>query len=196
MKIDLAGALLLAAVLAAACWGPLPTGNSFPGGDRVALCMLELRFAVHLSREEDGYRLAERYYEAGDCEKSLLLCESVLRRNPRQAPACALRMELEFILGMGKASASPTEDYSKYMHGNVISGGQLVIEIDNALARADRNRVQGDPDGAIRELRKVNEFMKWMPGGIEMESRKVESRLLMHRLDCERDCIDSGLTDD
>jgi hypothetical protein len=38
--------------------------------------------------------------------------------------------------------------------------------------------------------------MKWMPAGIEMESRKAEARLLMYRLDCERDRLDSALTDD
>lgn len=174
------GLLGFGAVLALG-WGPMP-GPSFPGGDRLAVWMLRIRLACRLLPPEDRYPLAERLYAEGDFERALLECERVLQRNPRHAPASALHMELRFILGL---LPSPAYDarYEKYMTGSMISSPQLRLEIDNALARAERHRVAGDYEGALVEVRKAQEFLKWMPAGPEEESQIEQARLLRFRLE-------------
>ena len=112
------------------------------------------------------YRFAERTYQAGDFEKAEVACRRALEWDPSHAPARALFMEVQFILGRGRAFAAP------YMGGpQVISHPQSLIEIDQAFARADQALGVGDAEAAGRELRKILEFAKWMPTGVEVAAR-------------------------
>jgi hypothetical protein len=99
--------------------------------------------------------------------------------DPSHAPSRALFTEVIFILGEGKPTPI-THDYDPYMRTNHYQ--QLLIETDNALERAERFRVNGDRDGALREVRKCLEFLKWMPEGVELNRRRDEADLLKIRL--------------
>jgi tetratricopeptide (TPR) repeat protein len=51
------------------------------------------------SQADEHYRLAERYYQAGDFEKATLECEKALQLNSSHAPSKALFHEIQFIIG-------------------------------------------------------------------------------------------------
>jgi hypothetical protein len=170
MRVALAAVVMVSATaLLWGAWGPVPEG-------RVGAWMLEVRARLCPPTAEDRYRLAERFYEAGDFEKSELECQKALRMNPGHAPSRALFTEVSFILGQGKASPS-TLDYDRFM-GPMIGYQQLLIEIDNALERAERHRVMGEREAALKEVRKVLEFAKWMPEGVELQDRRHKAEVL------------------
>src|SRR5262245_64901188 len=123
------------------------------------------------SQADEHYRLAERYFQAGDFEKSKLECQKALQLNPSHAPSKALFTEVSFILGEGKATLQ-TIEYDKFMKEALVRHQQLLIEIDNAYERGKRDYNLGEYDQAEREFRKILEFSKWMPTGVELESRR------------------------
>src|SRR6185436_14442617 len=86
------------------------------------------------SQADEHYRLAERYYQAGDFEKSVLECQKAIQLNANHAPAKALFTEVQFILGQGKAT-NTTQEYDKFMKEALVRHQQLLIEIDNAYER-------------------------------------------------------------
>jgi len=120
------------------------------------------------------YRRAERFYQAGDFEKASLWCEGALRLNPSHAPAKALFMEVQFILGQGKATPA-TGEYDKYIRCDFGVGvhAQTLVDIDNALARA-----YGTDDTALAtlECRKVLEYVKWLPDSAELRAQRDRAR--------------------
>src|SRR5204863_869153 len=81
------------------------------------------------SQADEHYRLAERYYTAGDFEKAVLECQKALQLSSNHAPARALFTEAQFILGQGKATPT-TQEYDKFMHEALVRHQQLLIEID------------------------------------------------------------------
>lgn len=120
-------------------------------------------------------------YSEGDFEKALLQCEKVLAVNPRHAPASALFMEISFILGKGSVTPSNV-DYSQYMTKG-FRYDQHLVEVDNCLERAERHRVDGNREAALIEVRKVLEYLKWMPSGCELEARSKEAQALRATLE-------------
>jgi hypothetical protein len=165
MRVFLACIVLLTGMVAAwVAWGPLP-------GGRIGLWMLQARVCVHPRSAETTYRLAEQHFQLGDFEKALILSKAAVDSNPRHAPALALRTEVLFILGMGKATPSDI-DYSSYMRNSHWAADELLVEIDAALERAECLRFDGDPDNAMIEVRRALEFLKWMPEGDELVDRK------------------------
>ena len=112
------------------------------------------------------YRRAEREYQAGDFEKARTRCLTALRLRPSHAEARALRMEIDFILGEGRL-AIPL-DYSVYVTKTWWSGSSLK-EMDDALARAEET-------GDEREWRKILEYAKWLPDGVEVRARTDQAR--------------------
>lgn len=120
------------------------------------------------------YRQAEREYQAADFERAELTCRKVLARDPNHAPARALLMEVEFLLGKGKA-ASPL-DYSPHVTTSRFISAQILLEIENALVRADRLMHDGDREAAGRELRKILEYAKWLPDGAELQRKTDGAR--------------------
>src|SRR5262245_54692200 len=123
------------------------------------------------SQADEHYRLAERYFQAGDFEKAKLETQKALQLNPSHAPSKALFTEVSFILGEGKATPQ-TVEYDKFMKEALVRHQQLLIEIDNAYERGKRDYNLGEYDQAEREFRKILEFSKWMPTGVELESRR------------------------
>ncbi|RPH34750.1 MAG: hypothetical protein EHM91_18110, partial [Planctomycetota bacterium] len=138
------------------------------------------------SQADEHYRLAERYFQAGDFEKSKLECQKALQLNASHAPSKALFTEVSFILGEGKATPQ-TVEYDKFMKEALVRHQQLLIEIDNAYERGKRDYNLGEYDQAEREFRKILEFSKWMPTGVELESRrKAALDMLEHTKEAKR----------
>jgi Flp pilus assembly secretin CpaC/tetratricopeptide (TPR) repeat protein len=138
------------------------------------------------SQADEHYRLAERYYQAGDFEKSTLECQKALQLTPNHAPARALYTEVQFILGQGKATPA-TAEYDKFMSEALVRHQQLLIEIDNAFERGKRDYNLGEYEQAEREFRRILEFSKWMPTGIELESRRKSALdMLEHTKESKR----------
>lgn len=151
---------------------------------------LKANYAVNeqakASQADEHYRLAERYYTAGDFEKAVLECQKALQLSANHAPARALFTEVQFILGQGKAT-NATQEYDKFMKEALVRHQQLLIEIDNAYERGKRDYNLGEYDQAEREFRKILEFSKWMPTGIELESRrKAALDMLEHTKESKR----------
>src|SRR5262245_39832674 len=97
------------------------------------------------SQADEHYRLAERYYQAGDFEKAELECEKAIQINPNHAAAQALVTEVRFILGKGGATPASRE-YDKYMQEAIVRHQQTLVEIDNAHARGTRHYNRGEYD--------------------------------------------------
>jgi type II secretory pathway component GspD/PulD (secretin) len=132
------------------------------------------------SQADEHYRLAERYYGAGDFEKAELECEKALKLHTDHAPARALWLEVQFILGRGKATPA-SEEYDKYMKEAVVRHQQTLVEIDNAFQRGTREYNLGNYDAAEREYRRILEYSKWMPTGVELETRRREALAMLER---------------
>lgn len=138
------------------------------------------------SQADEHYRLAERYYTAGDFEKAEVECQKALQLSSNHAPARALFTEVQFILGKGKATPA-TQEYDSFMKEALVRHQQLLIEIDNAYERGKRDYNMGEYDGAEREFRKILEFSKWMPTGIELETRRKSALdMLEHTRESKR----------
>lgn len=138
------------------------------------------------SQADEHYRLAERYYTAADFEKAQLECQKALQLSPSHAPAKALFTEVSFILGQGKATPI-TQEYDRFMHEALVRHQQLLIEIDNAYERGKRDYNLGEYEQAEREFRRILEFSKWMPTGVELESRrKAALDMLDHTKESKR----------
>ena len=130
------------------------------------------------SQADEHYRLAERYYTAGDFEKAEIECQKALQLSSNHAPARALYTEVQFILGKGKATPA-TQEYDSFMKEALVRHQQLLIEIDNAFERGKRDYNMGEYDQAEREFRKILEYAKWMPTGIELETRRKSALDMM-----------------
>ncbi|HLY08698.1 MAG TPA: VIT domain-containing protein [Planctomycetota bacterium] len=122
-------------------------------------------------KADEHYQLAERLYTAGDFEKSEVEARKALALDPQHAPSRALRTEVQFILGKGKA-AHPTLEYDGFMKEALVRQQQVMVEADTALERGRRLQAAGDVASANREFRRVAEISKWMPPGAELDSRR------------------------
>jgi tetratricopeptide (TPR) repeat protein len=132
------------------------------------------------SQADEHYRLAERYYQAGDYEKTTQECQKALSLRPNHAPSKALFMEVQFILGQGKVTPE-SDQYDKYMKEALLRHSQTLLEIDSALKKGQDEYNRGEFDQAGREFRRILEFAKWMPTGIELESRRKTALEMLDR---------------
>ena len=138
--------------------------------ERLRDMLADTRLVLTGSPADRFYLHAERQFQAGDFEKSEITCARALAWNRSHIPARALMMEVQFLLGRGTL---PSQDNSM---GQQPAGRQTLIEIDNALARADRWMQSGDGEKAGAELRKVLEYAKWLPVGVETNLRMAQAR--------------------
>ena len=137
------------------------------------------------SQADEHYRLAERYFQAGDFEKAEIECEKSIQLNTSHAPAKALHLEIQFILGRHKVTPS-TQEYDKYMKEALVRHQQVLIEIDEARGRGTRFFNRGEYNHAEREFRQILEYAKWMPTGVEFESRRREALQMLERTKSSR----------
>ena len=127
-----------------------------------------------MNQADKLYQSAERYYTAGDFEKSEIETQKALHLAPNHAPSRALQTETQFILGKGKATPS-TGEYDSFMKEALVRHQQVLVEVDNAMERGRRLQAAGDLTNANREYRKVLEYAKWMPTGVELEVRRKQA---------------------
>lgn len=132
------------------------------------------------NQADEHYRLAERCFQAADFEKALLECEKALKLNPGHAPASALHLELQFILGRGKVSPSH-EEYKRVLDAAIVRHQSTLVELDNAVERGRRAYNLGDYEQAEREFQKIQEYGKWMPDGIELQTRLKQASEMLER---------------
>ena len=140
----------------------------------------ETQAAAQNSQADEHYRLAERYFQAGDFEKAALECDKAIQINGNHAPARALKMEVEFNLGRGRVTTT-SKEYDDYLREALVRHQQTLVEIDNAMATGQRQYNAGDYDKAEREFRKILEYAKWMPTGIELETRRKQALDMLDR---------------
>lgn len=127
-----------------------------------------------LNNADAAYARGERLYQAGDFEKASLECERALKRSPGHAPAKALFMEVQFILGQGKGEPVGA-CYEKYMTSAQMTYASSFTEMDQALDRAERG------DEPEKHARRALEYAKWLPEGPELQSRLDRARELLAR---------------
>jgi Ca-activated chloride channel family protein len=127
------------------------------------------------SQADEHYRLAERFYTAGDFEKAEIESQKAIQLSSDHAPARALNTEIQFMLGKGKATPSSGE-YDRFMKQGLVGQPNLQEEIDRTLVAGERLKAAGDLAGAERELRKVRELSKWMPSAPGWESRAQKAQ--------------------
>ena len=132
------------------------------------------------TQADEHYRLAERYYQAGDFEKAELECEKALKLNPSHPGANALFLEVQFLLGRGKATPV-SQEMAKYREQALVRHQQVLLEVDQAHARGVRAYNRGDYDAAEREFRTILEYAKWMPTGVELETRRKQALDMLER---------------
>ncbi len=123
------------------------------------------------TQADEHYRMAERYFQTGDFEKAELECEKALKVNPNHTAARALFMEVQFVQGRNRATPV-SEEYQKYVDQALVRQQQVLLEIDSAQTRGTRAYNRGDYETSEQEFRRILEYAKWMPTGIELESRR------------------------
>ena len=111
------------------------------------------------------YRLAERYFQAGDVEKAQSECGRAIQADPIHLATRALLTELSFILG--KMAVDP-----QLAQAAAVRREQVIVESDQALARARQHFAHRRPGEAERECLKVLEYAKWLPKDPEMQARR------------------------
>ena len=144
---------------------------------------LSVRIACWRGEADEHYRLAERFYQAADYARAEVECDQAIRIDPSHAPAQALRIEVRFVQGKGGATAN-SQIYGRYIEqaiplvDHTLAAMELGIECGNRALSGDR------PDEAEREFRKVLEYAKWLPTGIEVETRRKQAEAGLAR--CRR----------
>lgn len=106
------------------------------------------------------YQAAEGLYQRGDFERARAKALHALEWNPRHAPALALKIEIDFILGEGKPIPA-SEGYDRYM-----TSGKL---IEPTLAMMDQALARG-------EARRVLEMAKWVPDDPRVQERVFRAK--------------------
>ena len=140
---------------------------------RIGGGLSDVRIRIFGAGADDHYRLAERYYVAGDYEKAVVSCERALKAGPFHRHASELRNELRFLLGSG----SSTQGLECFSWQRAPSpSAQTLIEIDRCLDSAERFRQLGEEENACRQFWKVLEFVKWMPVCVEAERMSDRAR--------------------
>lgn len=133
-----------------------------------------------LAQADEYYRLAERYYGSHDFEKAEAECRKAMTLNPNHGAAHALWLEVQFALGRGKVTPQSME-IARYINEAVARRQAAELEIDDALQNGQRAYNRGDYDDAERSFRRVLEYAKWLPTGVQLETRRREAADLLER---------------
>jgi Ca-activated chloride channel family protein len=75
----------------------------------------------------------------------------------------------------------PTVEDDRSMKESLVRHQQMLVEIDNAFAKGVRAFNRGEYDTAERDLRRILEYAKWMPTGVELETRRRQAEALLAR---------------
>lgn len=123
----------------------------------------------------EHYRLAEKYYQAGDLDKAELECREALRLNPDHLGARALMWEVQVLRGEGRATPV-TEQLRRAMEENTVRQKQVQLEIDDKFNLGLRHYNAGEYELAEQEFRMVIEYAKWVfPRSVEIDTRRQQA---------------------
>ncbi len=78
------------------------------------------------------------------------------------------------------------DDPSRYMREALVRHQQTGIEMDNAYAAGLRAFNTGEYEQAGRQFRRILEYAKWMPTGVELETRRRQAADMLARTRAER----------
>jgi Flp pilus assembly secretin CpaC/tetratricopeptide (TPR) repeat protein len=137
------------------------------------------------AQADEHYRLAERYFASGDFDRAKVECQKAMQIDPSHAGANALFREVIFTKGEGPATPASIE-YKRYMDEALVRHQQTLIEIDNAYTAGTRAYNRGDYDQAERQFRRILEYAKWMPTGVELETRRKQALEMLERTKASR----------
>ncbi len=132
------------------------------------------------AQSDEHYKLAERYYQAGDFEKAELECERALKLNPDHAAAHALYLEIQFILKRGKTDPRIRE-YDEYYKKAITQHQQVLLEIDQAYNRGVRSYNLGDYPKAEQDFKMILNYLKWLPVSAEFETRRQQTVSMLEK---------------
>ncbi len=137
------------------------------------------------SEADEHYRLAERYYQQGDFAKAEMECQKALQLNANHAPAHALLLEVQFVMGKGIATPA-SEEYQKIIQQAVVRHQQTLLEIDDKLGAGVRAYNAGSYEEAERSFRMILEYAKWLPTGVELETRRKQALDMLEKTKAAR----------
>jgi tetratricopeptide (TPR) repeat protein len=123
---------------------------------------------------DERTRLAERFFQAGDVDRARAEAGEAVKLDPKHAAANALLREADVARGAPAAG-----EHRRYISEALVRHSQTTIEIDACFERGLKLRSQGDREAADREFRKILEYAKWMPAGVELDTRVKQVRALM-----------------
>ncbi|MBI2932477.1 MAG: tetratricopeptide repeat protein [Planctomycetes bacterium] len=126
------------------------------------------------SEADEHYRMADRWYQAGDFEKAELECQKALQLNPEHAPAHALYLDVQFMLNKGQATPA-SEEYQKIIQQAVVRHEQTLLEIDDKFSAGVRAYNAGSYEEAEQSFRVILEYAKWLPTGPALEIRRKQA---------------------
>ncbi|HZN62911.1 MAG TPA: tetratricopeptide repeat protein [Planctomycetota bacterium] len=132
------------------------------------------------AQSEEHYRLALRYYDAGDFEKAEAECAKALSLNEKHAASHALMIEVQFALGKGRVTPQSLE-FEAIIQMAAAKQQQVIFEIREAMDNGIRSYNLGNYDDAERHFRTILEYAKWLPTGVELERQRQHAAELLER---------------
>ena len=126
------------------------------------------------AQADEHYRLGERYYQSGDYERASLECEKALQLKSDHAAARALWLEVQFVMGRGKATPA-SQEYKDYMQRALVQHSQTLLEMDDKMSQGVRAYNAGYYDQAEENFRTILEYAKWLPTGVDLETRRKQA---------------------
>ena len=132
------------------------------------------------AQSDEHYRLALRYYDAGEFDKAENECQKALSLNPGHGAAQALMLEVQFALGKGRVTPQSLE-FEQIIQMAHARQQQVIFEIRESLDNGIRSYNLGNYDDAERHFRTILEYAKWLPTGVELEKQRQHAAELLER---------------
>ena len=132
------------------------------------------------AQSDEHYRLAVRYYDSGDFEKAEAECQKALGLNSGHGAANALLLEIQYALGKGRLTAKSLE-FEEVIAAARARQEQVILEIRSGMESGIRSYNLGNYDDAELHFRRILEYAKWLPTGVELETQRRQAADLLER---------------
>jgi len=132
------------------------------------------------AQADEHYKLAERYYSSGDFDKAEAECQKALSLNSNHGAAQALLVQVQFALGKGKVTPQ-SQEFEDIIRIASVRQQQTLMEIRDAMENGVRSYNMGNYDDAERHFRRILEYAKWLPTGVELETQRRQAAELLDR---------------
>ncbi|HTF56197.1 MAG TPA: VIT domain-containing protein, partial [Planctomycetota bacterium] len=127
------------------------------------------------------YDLACKYYESGDFEKAEAECDKVLKANPGNGAANALKLELQYALGKGRLTSKGLESEDVIVAAHT-RHEQVNLEVRKEVESGIRSYNLGKYLEAEDHFRRVLEYAKWLPKGVDLDAQKKQATEMLGRV--------------